>query len=316
MPVPQAAPRLLNTRASTADRPRALPSAMGWGGKGRGVDNSPSTSSRSRSREALALAAPSGPPRGRGPAQLLRSALTQANLYTPQTRVETLADAAAASAAAAAGYCDEIARLNRLLDVTRERAALEQQLQQKQREVQLLKERQRQQQQHKSATAAVAPIPAEALGPSITEQLRRSLELDLRKKIIETCDVLSKAYSGAAEPAALTAAELEAALAGSAGAGGAAGAAGAFAAAGAGAGAAVSVRPAAVPAAVTPGLPTPPRYPPPAYLIALQQQHASAAARVLGQLGDVKQEARPSPPPTSDQREDSDGQASLARLDP
>jgi len=134
--------------------------------------------------------------------------LTQANLYTPQTRVETLADAAAASAAAAAGYCDEIARLNRLLDVTRERAALEQQLQQKQREVQLLKERQRQQQQqqHKSAAAAVAPTPAEALGPSITEQLRRSLELDLQKEIIETCDVLSKAYSGAAEPAALTAA--------------------------------------------------------------------------------------------------------------
>ena len=137
---------------------------------------------------------------------MLRSALTQANLYTPQTRVETLADAAAASAAAAAGYCDEIARLNRLLDVTRERAALEQQLQQKQREVQLLKERQRQQQQHKSAAAAVAPTPAEALGPSITEQLRRSLELDLQKEIIETCDVLSKAYSGAAEPAALTAA--------------------------------------------------------------------------------------------------------------
>ena len=43
---------------------------------------------------------------------------------------------------------------------------------------------------------------------------------------------------------------------------------------------------------------------------------ATAAARVLGQLGDVEQEARPSPPPTSDQREDSDGQASLARLDP
>ena len=178
------------------------------------------------------------------------------------------------------------------------------------------RQQQQQQQQHKSAAAAVAPTPAEALGPSITEQLRRSLELDLQHEIIETCDVLSKAYSGAAEPAALTAAELEAALAGSAGAGGAAGAAGAFAAAGAGAGAAVSVRPAAVPAAVTPGLPTPPRYPPPAYLIALQQQHASAAARVLGQLGDVKQEARPSPPPTSDQREDSDGQASLARLDP
>ena len=125
------------------------------------------------------------------------------------TRVEALADAAAASAAAAARYCEQIARLNRLLDVTRERAALEQQLQQNQREVQLLKERQRQQQQqqqHKSAAAAVAPTPAEALGPSITEQLRRSLELDLRKEIIETCDVLSKAYSGAAEPAALTAA--------------------------------------------------------------------------------------------------------------
>ena len=39
---------------------------------------------------------------------------------------------------------------------------------------------------------------------------------------------------------------------------------------------------------------------------------ATAAARVLGQLGDVEQEARPSPPPTSDQREDSAGQASLA----
>ena len=32
---------------------------------------------------------------------------------------------------------------------------------------------------------------------------------------------------------------------------------------------------------------------------------ATAAARVLGQLGDVEQEARPSPPPTSDRREDS-----------
>ena len=38
----------------------------------------------------------------------------------------------------------------------------------------------------------------------------------------------------------------------------------------------------------------------------------TAAARVLGQLGDVEQEARPSPSPTSDQREDSAGQASLA----
>ena len=43
---------------------------------------------------------------------------------------------------------------------------------------------------------------------------------------------------------------------------------------------------------------------------------ATASARVLGQLGDVEQEARLSPSPTSDQREDSDGQASLARLDP
>ena len=39
---------------------------------------------------------------------------------------------------------------------------------------------------------------------------------------------------------------------------------------------------------------------------------AAAAARVPGQLGDVEQEARPSPPPTSDQPEDSAGQASLA----
>ena len=39
---------------------------------------------------------------------------------------------------------------------------------------------------------------------------------------------------------------------------------------------------------------------------------ATAAARVLGQLGDVEQEARLSPPPTSDQREDSARQASLA----
>ena len=39
---------------------------------------------------------------------------------------------------------------------------------------------------------------------------------------------------------------------------------------------------------------------------------ATAATRVPGQLGDVEQEARPSPPPTSDQPEDSAGQASLA----
>ena len=38
---------------------------------------------------------------------------------------------------------------------------------------------------------------------------------------------------------------------------------------------------------------------------------ATAAARVPGQLGDVEQEARPSPPPTSDQPEDSAGQPVL-----